>query len=443
MVRRRNGRKATPGSYQKDLRTAMKKYLPRRGLPLQVEDGRVRWTPRLVVVMAILMAWDGARILKDRFENAWDCVAAMYATRRRPGGTYEGFVHALWSASVELLEIVVAALRAGIKQVAGPYWEHWGWVLMGVDGSRVECPMTEANEKAFGCGGKKKTTPQQFITTLFHVLTGLPWGWRRGGARSSERAHLREMLHLLPENVMLLADAGFTGYDLLRTLMREAKSFIVRVGSNVRLLKKLGYAAREFDGVVYLWPQDKQNQEPLILRLVVVHDGRKAIYLLTNVLDKSVLSDRRVGQMYRLRWGIEVMYRSLKETMQHRKMASDSPRNAEMELDWAMVGLWMLGLMALEAQRKSGRAPSCWSVAEALRVVRRAIRKPKARHRKGGVMRQLRDAVKDTYQRHSSKNARHWPHKKKEKPPGAPKTRTASRSEVRKAKELRQCEAAA
>ncbi len=45
----------------------------------------------------------------------------------------------------------------------------------------------------------------------------------------------------------------------------------MRVGSNVKLLKKLGYA-RERDGLVYLWP-DRAAQKhlpPLVLRLTVV-----------------------------------------------------------------------------------------------------------------------------------------------------------------------------
>ena len=47
--------------------------------------------------------------------------------------------------------------------------------------------------------------------------------------------------------------------------------------------------------------------------------------------------------MYRLRWGIEVMWRGLKQTMGHHKMLGKTPSRAGAELDWAMAGLWMLG----------------------------------------------------------------------------------------------------
>ena len=134
---------------------------------------------------------------------------------------------------------------------------------------------------------------------------------------------------------LLLADAGFTGYELLKELMGSGRSFIIRAGGNVRLLKKLGFVVREHDGIVYLWPQKHRGHEPLVLRLVVVHDGRKVVYLLSNVLEESALSDRDVAEMYRRRWGIEVFYRSLKRTMEKHKLHSASPGKAQVELDWA------------------------------------------------------------------------------------------------------------
>ena len=50
-----------------------------------------------------------------------------------------------------------------------------GWVAVAVDGSRIDLPRAEANERAFGCAGKKKTNPQAWITTLWHIGLGLPW----------------------------------------------------------------------------------------------------------------------------------------------------------------------------------------------------------------------------------------------------------------------------
>lgn len=420
-------------SYFQQLLEAIGRCLPRRGLPLQVDNGKICWTPRMVAVCATVMAWVCGKTLQDRFEKARSVVVGLYNSRKRPGRTYEGFIAALAGQSVGLLAGICQALQKAVRTVAGSEWEVEGWLLFGADGSRMECPMTAANEKAFGCGGKDKTTPQQYVVTLFHAGTGLIWGWRRGGARASERGLLAEMLGLLPAGSMLLADAGFTGYALLRELVDRKIDFLIRVGSHVHLLKGSGYRVREQeDGIVWLWPRDKQKKglQPLVLRLIVLHDGRKAVYLLTHVLDSQRLSDAQAGRFYRLRWGVELLYRALKQTLEHRKMLSDSPRHAEVELDWAMVGLWVLGLMTLEAMRRDGHRLNAWSVAGSLRVVREAMDKGHRTHRQGGLRESLGQCVKDEYRRTSCKKARHAKNKKTERPAGAPKIRMAQHAEV-------------
>ena len=345
----------------------------------------MRWTDRLLVVAAIVMSWCQASVVGDAFEAARDAVVSMYRSRRRPGKSLTGFLSALRGRSFALLGIVVRTLRQAVVRVSGSYWRLGPWVFMGVDGSRVECPRTAANEKAFGCGGKAKTTPQQWVTTIFHVASGLLWDWRRGRADAAERTHLRRMIGGLPHRTLLLADAGFTGFDLLRRLLSAGHDFIVRVGSNVRLLQKLGYRLQEHDGIVYLWPLNRRRRQPLALRLVVVRDGRKAVYLLTSVLSKAVLTDQELGGIYRWRWGVEVLYRSLKQTMGKRKLRSDSPKLARVELDWAMVSLWLLSLLAAEETTRAGQEPGQWSVAIALRAVRRAMQRLEVATTKGGL----------------------------------------------------------
>jgi len=442
MKRQRIGQSSSQRSYHLELLHAIGMFLPHRGLPLQSKDNRVRWTDRLLIVAAILLAWQTAASLKDSFESCWHVVTGMYPTRRRAGHTYEGFIKALGKHSQRLLLTVALALRQAVRSVSRCNWQIEGWVVMGVDGSRIECPRTAANEAVLGCAGKNKTTPQQFVTTVLHVGTGLIWDWRRGGGKESERNHLREMIAGLPARAMLLADAGFTGYELLKELQASERSFIIRAGGNVRLLKKLGFAVREHDGIVYLWPLAHRNQEPLVLRLVVVDDGRKPVCLLSNVLQEAKLSDHQVATMYRRRWGIEVFYRSLKQTMEKHKMHSASPDNAQVELDWALVGLWMLGLLTVQRMIRRGIHPQHWSVAQSLRVVRRVM---SGRGGRQGAkdLRALAKALKDSYHRIGSKAARNWPHKKTDKPPEPPKTRMAKRWETLKAQRFKRNIAAA
>jgi hypothetical protein len=94
-----------------------------------------------------------------------------------------------------------------------------------------------------------------------------------------------------------------------------------------------------------------------VLRLETFYDGRQRVQLLTNVLDKAKLPRRAMRKMYRRRCKLELYYRSLKQTMAKRKLLSDSPRHAAVELDWCVASLWILGLMTVAALVESGQLP--------------------------------------------------------------------------------------
>jgi hypothetical protein len=248
------------------------------------------------------------------------------------------------------------------------------------------------------------------------------------------------MLPLLPPETLLIADAGFVGYAMLCLLLVAGHHFVMRVGCNVRLLRKLGFDVLEEGDTVYLWPQGlRRTHPPLTLRLVRVQAGRRTMTLLTSVLDRCRLRDADVVELYRRRWGIELLYRSLKQTLRRRKMLSGVPEHAELELDWAMVGLWLLGLMTAKAAGREVRRGRPWSLAAALSVVRGAMRRLGVARAAGGLRRQLRLAVRDRYVRHRPKAARYWPRKKNEHPPGAAKIRTATHAERQLAQEFRSC----
>jgi hypothetical protein len=414
--------------YHTQLRKAIRAFLPSVGLPLCSPDRRVRWSDRMLVIALVLLTWHAGDTLHEAFAAAREAVVALYPTRRRPGAQLNGFLKAWRQRSAALLTRVVARLRQRTQQRAGAQWRWKEWTLLGVDGSRINCPRTVANEAAFGCAGKRKTTPQQLLVTLFHVPSGLPWAWRRTRGDGSERELLLQMASALPERTLLLADAGFTGYALLRQLQAGGHAFVVRAGRNVNLLRGQGYRVKARKGRVYLWPHDQRSQPPLELRLVTLVGERRRVALLTNVLDEPVLSDAEVGALYRERWDIEVMYRSLKQTLGKRKLRADTPALARCELDWAMVGLWLLGLLTL---RETGLARG-WSPAGALQVVRTALRRGRTRTGATWLRRHLRAAVPDAYRRARPKAARDWPHKKTERPPGEPKVRMATLEEIGK-----------
>jgi hypothetical protein len=390
------------------------------------------------VFAALLMIYESGPTLRDRFAFARQTLLRMRPLRgRRPGVTYQGYVKAQkrWFLSCpERLAAIQEHLRTQVRRVAGGVWMMHGWVCFGVDGSRVELPRTKANQTAFGCAGRRKTAPQLALTTVFHLGTGLPWDWTIGAGTEAERGHLRRMLAHLPAGSLIVADAGFVGYELLQTLRKAEHNFLIRVGSNVTLLTDLGLTPEPRERV-WLWPGNQRRHPPLKLRLIrLAQSDGSAMCLLTNVFDETRLSQAVASDLYRQRWGAELFYRGLKQTLEQRKLRSASPELAKLELFWGVMALTLLGLMTVEGLTPIGAGPRQASLAEGLRIVRHATRTSARWRRRGDLRVLLQTAVRDRYPRRSSKKARDWPHKKRDKRAGTPPLRVATPCERRAAK---------
>lgn len=417
--------------YPIELRHAMAAYLPARGLPLLGQD---RWTDRLLVLVMLLLVWSGLPTLQERFAEARSAVVAMYASRQRPGKTWAGFIAKMRRHSPRLLALVTGHLRRQMVQRLATCWRVGGFVAFGVDGTKIDCTRTLANQRRFKIGGKKKSGPQQLLVTLLHLGSGIPWAFRRSDAKASERGLLRQMLGELPPQALLVADAGFVGYDVMATILGQGYSLLMRAGANLPLLRQLGYHVREKHGLVYLWPRraQKAGDEPLVLRQIILTDGRnRRMCLLTN-LSAAELSVAQAAALYRRRWGVELLFRAMKQTLARRKMLSDTPAHAAVELDWTVAAQWLLSLLlwATRAQK----APVHRGFAEVLRVVRAAMA-GRGDHR-ASLWRRLREIRPDRYVRLRPKAARHWPHKKNDQPCGIPKMRMATPQEIRLAQEV-------
>jgi hypothetical protein len=210
---------------------------------------------------------------------------------------------------------------------------------------------------------------------------------------------------------------------------------LIRVGANVRLLKKLGWT-REYAGTVYLWPDRRASagRPPLVLRLVVAHNGKHPVHLVTNLLSPRELTDRQLLELYARRWGVELFYRHLKQTFGRRKLRSASAPNALLEAQWSLLGVWAMGLYALLEASGAGVAPTKLSFAKLLSAFRRTMRDYLHPTEPGDRLdARLRRAVIDDYRR-AGKQSRNYPRKKNDRPPGRPIILPATKTQRKNAR---------
>jgi hypothetical protein len=372
-----------------------------------------RWTPRAAAMAAVLMSLDASKALFVRMQDTRLCLAGESAVP--PGDTYNGLIKALLRQQSVVLPRLKSHLRLQLAVALGVIARTDGWWLFAVDGSKGQLPRTADNEQAFGIADNGQE-PQALITAVVEVHTGASWDWRIGRGQASEKHHLQEMAPALPGgDTLLLADGNFVGYDLWSALMHAGQSFLIRVGGNVHLLSELFPDAQiERQGnIVYAWPKNRRGQvPPLRLRLIRLGGGKKAVYLLSNVLQGVRLSRRSAGTIYRLRWGVEIFYRGVKRTMGLAKLKSRSAERARLELEWGLITcciLSLLGIAALHRRRQDARRLSPAALVHAARHAFYHARSQPTATARSTLQRSLAAAVRDRYVRQSSKRSRHRP----------------------------------
>jgi hypothetical protein len=406
--------------------------------------GNTSWSAAHLVVLTILWVWSERKTLTGAFDEAHFLSGKLLG--QAPLASYQGLTGALAKWNEQLLTLIQKRLQQLMQRAGGKHWRIGKWLPLAVDGSRLSVPRTKSNERAFSAQnfgkGKKarsrlkwknkqkrskrlaeRVKPQIWLTLVWHMGLKMPWHWRKGPSTASEREHFLNLLQTeeYPQNTLFCADAGFVSYQLWKTILERGQSFLLRVGGNASLLRQLDYTCHR-KGLVHCWPRrERQKQNPpLTLRLIELSGPRGKVYLLTNILSEAELSRAQASELYQLRWGVEVQFRSFKQTFGRRKLRSRTPQHALAELDWSLVGLWIAQLFAIKEQLQVQSPPRRCSVAGALAVVRHAMRTyaevapPQQR-----IRMQLRLAVGDRYQRHTSKKARYNPHY--QEPPSATK----------------------
>jgi hypothetical protein len=384
----------------------------------------------------MLATWSETTPLVERFGSVRQFLKQC-CPHWKLGQSYSGWVAALQREHARLVPLVTERLRTTMRQLAD-HQRCERWEVYAVDGSELACSRTGANQAAMGDSGKPNGIPQVSMTLLLQLRLGLPWSFRVGPGTDSERGHLREMLADLPADSLLVADAGFIGYELCRDLIERRQHFLWRVGGNTHLFTELGYESHVQGSTVYLWPNNYRDQPPLQLRLITIRDAaRQPVYLVTSVLDAAALTDREAADIYQQRWGIEVHYRTLKQTLEFFALRSQTPATCYLELTWHILGAWLLQLLNVRAVVQVGCDPRQASAAQTRNAVRRCLRgEPACRRSRRSLCRVLAACRQDNYVRRRSKASRDYPRKKQHQPPGPPHLKLPAPKQLQAAKQL-------
>lgn len=386
----------------------------------------------VLIVALLTFGWNQQKTLGSRFSDAYG------AAERSLDGislarSFQALMVALRACGNALCQSLCDYLVAQMSQ--SPSWLLWGRPTFAVDGSQFAVPRTKKNLNAFAAASRKSKsnyksssdlakaqTTQIAVSLCLHLGTGFPAFWNSGGSADSERGLLLSMLDRLPPTARLVMDAYYFGFDFWSQLIDRGVTFVVRAGKNIDLLGQLSSTGKVKcrDNVVFYWPQTAidAGYPPIVLNLVTVMVGRKKMFLLTNEL---TLRDDQMASLYARRWGIEVFFRTVKQSFERSKLLSRTPENVRQEIQWTILGVWL----ALTEGAKSIPAGRRLSPVRVLRVVCDLVLAVARRSAERIDFRaQLQDCVlADESSRKTEKNSQSYPRKKRKRQTGEPTVR--------------------
>jgi hypothetical protein len=382
-------------------------------------------------MVALAMTWAAGDSQEEKFETARGFYVATHGHRKRPGKTLQGFQKALSRIPMRLLRVFAAGVRDQIERRLGERLLIDGFVPMGCDGSKQECPHTAELEARLKPGGKADSTPMVWVTAFVHLGTGLLWSWYLGPGTADERVHLCRMLNTLPTLALIIADAAYMGYELAWAILRSKRSFLFRLSSKNYLYASEKAVLTEWtEGLVYFWPEraQKKGKPPIPCRLIRIPASGKAkkdVWLLTDILDPARLTAKTAAKFYRWRWRNEGLFRTYKRTISKIKLSSRTVRLAHREAEVSLLALQIL-LAHADLAHRSPTANAGEPVISPRKVLLEIRKELKTQNtpRTACYAERLKGCRVTPRHQASDKARREWPGRRAHKAPEPPNIRT-------------------
>ena len=359
-------------------------------------EQRVRMLPSWLVVyyvlaLALFMDMGGGRVMRRLAGTlSW---AARGVTVVVP--SEEALSRARARLGPEPLRLLFEAAAGPLATAATPggFWR--GRRVLSVDGTTLDAQDTAANRDRFGGPSTASESgaavaggfPKVRVVALAECGTRALIAARLGSYAMSEKALTIELLPLLGQGMLVLADRNFPGHDLWGRAAATGADLLWRAGSAFALPVRTVLADGTYLSALAP-PKDKRavGAAPITVRVVEYHllteDGSptETFALLTNLLDPDTAPAGELAELYHARWQIENAFSAFKSQLKGDGVVlrSKTPDGAEQEL-WALLCAYhAIRELICAAADLTERDPLRLSFAAALDAVRGPVGDPAA-----------------------------------------------------------------
>ncbi|MGB3692318.1 MAG: IS4 family transposase [Spirulinaceae cyanobacterium] len=169
-----------------------------------------------------------------------------------------------------------------------------------------------------------------------NLLTSSPEGILIHFGQGHDSKYGNYTIEANPENGVSLMDRGFSGLSRIKSLLSETnKYFLLRIKKNISI--------QMLENGNYILGKGKEQVE---VRVVVFCDleTRTEFRLATNLPEKGEegMSNQEIGELYRLRWQIELFWKFLKMHLKLDNLITKNTNGIEIQIYSCLIGYVLL-----------------------------------------------------------------------------------------------------
>ena len=352
------------------------------------ETGRVqrrsRLLPARVVVYYVLAMClffgqgyeEVARLLTDglayarRWRGNWRVPTTAAITRARA------------RLGPEPLRALFAEVCQPVATEAGSGSFYRAWRLVAVDGTTFDLPDTAANAGFFGRPGSprgagKGAFPQVRVAGLGECGTHAIFAAALGPLAVHETELARRLFGRLRAGMLLIADRGFTGFDLWRAAAATGADLLWRVRNSAVLPVAEQLADGSYLSHIYAARDKHRHADPITVRVVeYTLAGQATVYrLITTILDPAQAPALDLAALYAQRWEFEISLGELKTHQGAPQMVlrSHTPDGVQQEVYGFLLVHYAIRVLMHQAALDAATDPDRISFTRTLRLARRQV----------------------------------------------------------------------
>jgi hypothetical protein len=255
----------------------------------------------------------------------------------------------------------------GTPDMPGVFYR--GLRKMGMDGSVMDVPDSEANAAAFSRASGRRgqgAFPQIRKVSLVELGTHVEVALRIGGWQNSEQELARQLWDDIPDDALLLEDRGFFSYGDWKQLDSRGVKLLIRVKNQLVLEPFRRLSDGSYLAKIYGCSYDRQKDRNGIVVRVIAYTlddpqrvGHGEVHrLITNLLDDGTYPARELIAEYHERWEEELLFDEQKTHQDPRRaekpaqLRSETPTGVKQELYALSLGHYVVRALMIEAARQ-------------------------------------------------------------------------------------------